>query len=100
MEGRRMKGKKWMMRWAWAGMAGAALWASPALAQPAKQAAPAAATIPANKTIATVNGEAIPYSRLEPLLRETGPMRPEMSQAVLREVYREALGMVIDDLLM
>ncbi len=68
---------------------------------PASAGAPTApATIPANKPVALVNGEAIPYSELEPLLKQIGPLPVAISTEQRREMQREALAMLIDDLLL
>lgn len=95
-----MKGMNWTARWAWAGVASVALCGTPVLAQPAKQKAATATTIPPGKTVATVNGEAIPYSRLDPLVRQAGTMPADMPEAHRRELYREALSMIVDDVLL
>jgi peptidyl-prolyl cis-trans isomerase C len=102
-----MKGMSKWTRWA---CAGAALWgmSATALAAPAPQtpaAKPAsvaqtAPVLPPNKTVATVNGEAITAAQLEPLLKQAGPIPAGMPEAQRRELYREAMAILIDDMLL
>jgi len=49
--------------------------------------------------VATVNGESITYGQLEPVFKQAGTLPPEMPDAQRREIYREALGSLVDDLL-
>lgn len=51
-----------------------------------------------SRTVATVNGDKITYGQLEPLLRQAPAAEGEETPA--RELQREALGLLIDDLLM
>src|SRR5438067_1539065 len=72
-------------------------------AAPAPPAAPArpvaASTVPAGKVIATVNGESITHGQLDPIFKQAGPLPADLPAAQRREIYREALGTLIDDLL-
>ncbi len=96
-----MKGMTTLARWAWTGTAFCGILGS-TMAAPAPQAAPARAAapaIPANKTVATVNGEAITYGQLAPVFKQAGPLPAGLPEAQRRALYREALGTLIDDLL-
>src|SRR5262245_5658567 len=79
-----------------------AMMAGPAGAQPASS-APAArlatAGVPGHTRVATVNGEDITYAQLEPVLKHAR-ITSEMPEAERRESQREALSMLIDDLLL
>jgi peptidyl-prolyl cis-trans isomerase C len=96
-----MKRTNWIERIACAALSGAALWASAGTgaAQPAKAMAekPSASL---TKPAATVNGEAITFGQLEPILKAVGPIPVELPEAQRREMQREALSMLIDDLLL
>jgi peptidyl-prolyl cis-trans isomerase C len=56
--------------------------------------------MPANKPVATVNGDVITYGQLEPLLKQAGPLPDNLPETARRELYREALSSLIDDLLL
>jgi peptidyl-prolyl cis-trans isomerase C len=97
-----MKGITQLARCAWMGAAFCTMLrtTSAAPVQPIPPARPAAtANIPAGKTVASVNGEAITWGQLEPVFKQAGPLPGNMPEAERREVYREALGSLIDDLL-
>ena len=59
-----------------------------------------APVIPPGQVMATVNGEGITYAQLEPVLKLAGPVPADLPEGQRRELYREALGMQIDDLLL
>lgn len=92
-----------MSGWVCAALAGAAFWGSSAnrvVGQTKPVPAKTTSTKPAaNKAVATVNGESITWSQLEPILKHAGPTPPETSDQTRREMHREAVGMLIDDLL-
>ncbi len=97
-----MKGMTRLARWAWMGAAFCTMLGSTraAPAPPAATAAPAmTAAVPANKIVATVNGESITYGQLQPIFKQAGPLPANLPEANRREIYREALGTLIDDLL-
>jgi len=71
-------------------LVGAAAWAKPA----------ASAAQQANKPAATVNGEVITFAQLEPVLKLSGPVPAELTEAQRRDLQREALASLIDDLLL
>jgi peptidyl-prolyl cis-trans isomerase C len=56
--------------------------------------------VPPNKVMATVNGENITYAQLEPILTLAGPLPTSLPEKEQRELYREALSMLIDDTLL
>jgi peptidyl-prolyl cis-trans isomerase C len=94
-----------MSRWVAATLAGAAVWgmlANPAQAQPAKPAAAKAAPapVPANKTVAVVNGESITWGQLEPVFKLAGAVPADLPETERRELYREALATLVDDQLL
>jgi len=93
-----MKRKQWMAH----ALAGAAVWATLAGAAAANPTAGTAraAPPPAGKPAATVNGEVITFAQLEPVLKLAGPLPVEIPEAQRRELQREALSMLIDDLLL
>jgi len=88
-----MKQSKWM-RYAPLCLAGAMAWGM--LAGSAVRANPPAP----NKAAATVNGEVIPFAQLESVLKTAGPVPVELPEAQRRELQREALATVIDELLL
>jgi len=62
---------------------------------------PARANPPApNKAAATVNGEVIPFAQLEAILKFSGPVPVELPETQRRELQREALATIIDELLL
>jgi len=52
------------------------------------------------KAAATVNGEVITHAQMEPLLKAIGNFPAELPADQRREMHREALSMLIDDLLL
>jgi len=88
-----MKRSKWM-RCVRIGLAGAVAWVI--LAGSAIQANPPAPNRPA----ATVNGEVITFAQLEPMLKVYGSVTLELPEAQRRELQREALASLIDELLL
>ncbi|MCS6853021.1 MAG: peptidylprolyl isomerase [Gemmataceae bacterium] len=105
-----MKARTWgLITWVAASWAGG-VWAqapTPPAGQPA-QVIPAPSGAPvipvsasSGKPAAVVNGEPIPYSEVENVLRAMGPMSPTpLTEAQKREKQLEAVNMLIDDLLM
>ncbi len=91
-----MKRKQWMAN----AVAGAAVWATLAGAAAANPTAARTAPPLAGKPAATVNGEVITFAQLEPVLKLAGPLPVEIPEAQRRELQREALSMLIDDLLL
>jgi parvulin-like peptidyl-prolyl isomerase len=80
-------------------LAGAVVWGM--LVGAATRANPAAsAAQQANRPAATVNGEVITFGQLEPVLKLSGPVPAELPEAQRRELQREALASLIDDLLL
>jgi peptidyl-prolyl cis-trans isomerase C len=91
---------KGITRWICAALASGALWgllSESAIGQRARTPAPAPAEIPADRTIATVNGEPILYGRLAPVLKDAAP--DPLSEKQRRETAHEALNLLIDDVL-
>ena len=112
-----MSGYRWVARCARVGLVGAVLGAAlggaetrgqaarPAASRPIPSTAAAAKgaprqPIPPGKVMATINGESITYAQLEPVLKLAGPMPTELSETQLRALHREALDMLIEDLLL
>lgn len=106
-----MKRASKLARWAWASAAVCGILGSASAAPPAAKPAPAVTAtpavksaplpnLPAGKTVATVNGETISWGQLVPLLEQAGPIPADLPEVHRRELYREALGTLIDDLLM
>ena len=93
-----MKGMKQVTRCALAGAVLCGFLGSATAAPPAAAAPRPAVTIPPTKTIATVNGEAITFAQLGPILMQAN-MPANLTDNDRRELYREALGTLIDDLL-
>jgi peptidyl-prolyl cis-trans isomerase C len=60
----------------------------------------ARANPPANKAAATVNGEVITFAQLEAILKGSGPVPVELPEMQRRELQREALASIIDELLL
>lgn len=60
----------------------------------------AEAAPPKGKAAATVNGEAITFAQLEPLLKNIGPLPAGLPDAMRKEMQREALALLIDEMLM
>jgi peptidyl-prolyl cis-trans isomerase C len=70
--------------------------ATPAQAPPA---APASATAAA-KPVAVVNGEPIPMADLETVLKQAPPMAVQLPEDRKKQMQREALAMLIDEVLL
>ena len=88
-----MKRSKWM-RYVRSCLTGAVAWGL--LAGSVARANPPAA----NKAAATVNGEVVTFAQLESVLKFSGPVPVELPAAQRRELQREALATVIDELLL
>lgn len=91
-----MKGRNWVIQL----LCGAAL---AGLASGARGQGPAAgrtAAAPKSPPVALVNGEAITQADLDGLLRMRGPMPVQTTEAQKRQAHMQALGLLIDNLLM
>lgn len=91
-----MKGRKWVVRllcgMALAGLAAGARGQGPAAGR--------SATAPKSPPVAVVNGEAITQADLDGLMRLRGPMPVQTTEAQKRQARMQALGLLIDNLLM
>src|SRR5262245_5513798 len=78
--GQSMKGNIVMVRGAWVGLSGMALWGvSPVMGQGART-PPEKIVIPvsASKVVAVINGDKITHGQLDPLLRQAAASSPDL----------------------
>jgi parvulin-like peptidyl-prolyl isomerase len=87
-----MRGRTWCA----GALAGLTLWVTTTQQAPAQ-----AGAVPANrKVVAVVNGDAISEEALNAILEQNGPVPLQMPEATQRQVRMQALGQLIDTLLM
>jgi parvulin-like peptidyl-prolyl isomerase len=87
-----MRGRTWCA----GALAGLTLWVATTQQAPAQ-----AGAVPANrKVVAVVNGDPISEDALKALLEQNGPVALQMPEATQRQVRMQALGELIDTLLM